>query len=81
MPRRYSVREVTRALESLGFERLRQRGSHIRYRGSWRGQQRNVSLVSGQREVPAPTLASIIGPAGLTPEEFQRLVDGERVVE
>ena len=81
MPRRYSEREVSRALERIGFELVRQRGSHMRYRGFWRGQQRNVSIVSGRREIVPSLLSDILAQADLTVEELDALVRGERITE
>jgi predicted RNA binding protein YcfA (HicA-like mRNA interferase family) len=79
MPRRYSTDEVAAALERIGIRFLRQRGSHLRYQGLWRTQQRNVTLVAGQRLIPPRTLAFILKQAGLTAEEFARIVEGESI--
>ncbi len=79
MPRRYSTRQVSEALERIGIRFLRQRGSHMRYRGVWRGQERNVTIVAGQKTIPARTLASILKQAGLTPDELSRLIRGEEL--
>ncbi len=76
MPHRYSTGEVAAALERIGIRFLRQRGSHLRYQGSWRGQQRNVTLVAGQRQIPPRTLAFILKQSGLTVGELARLVEG-----
>ncbi len=79
MPRRYSTAEVAEALERIGIRFLRQRGSHVRYRGLWRGRERNVTLVAGQRVIPARTLSSILKQAGLAASEFSRLARGEDI--
>ena len=79
MPRRYSTREVAEALERIGIRFVRQRGSHVRYRGFWRGQERNVTLVAGQKTIPARTLSAALKQAGLTPEEFAHLIRGEKL--
>jgi predicted RNA binding protein YcfA (HicA-like mRNA interferase family) len=81
MPRRYSTDEVAAAPERIGIRFLRQRGSHVRYRGTWRGQQRNVSLVAGQRQIPPRILGFILKQAGMTAEELARIVEGEDVSE
>ena len=81
MPRRYSVREVPLALERAGFQFQRQQGSHMQYRGVWRGRQRNVTLVAGQRQIPPRTLDSILDQAGLTVRELSLLIEGEDVAE
>ncbi len=79
MPRRYSTDEVAAALEKVNIHVLRQRGSHVRYRGVWRGQERNVTLVGGRRQIPPRTLAAIVRQAGLTAEELARVARGERI--
>ena len=81
MPRRYSTAEVAAALERIGIRYLRQRGSHLRYKGFWRGQERNVTLVAGHRQIPARTLSSILKQAGLTAQELSRLINGQQVTE
>jgi predicted RNA binding protein YcfA (HicA-like mRNA interferase family) len=79
MPRRYSTREVSEALERIGIRFLRQQGSHMRYRGTWRGRERNVTLAAGQRPIPPRTLSFILKRAGLSAGELERLVRGERL--
>ena len=81
MPRRYSTREVEAALHRVGVRRVHQRGSHIRYRGVWRGQPRSVTLVAGERKIPPRTLSYILKQAGLTAQELANLVNGEDVIE
>ncbi len=49
----------------------------MRYQGYWRGRQRNVSLVAGQKAVPPRTLAFMVKQAGLTAAQLDRLVRGE----
>jgi predicted RNA binding protein YcfA (HicA-like mRNA interferase family) len=65
-----SWREVVKALTKAGFEVARQRGSHL-------------ILVKNERIVPVPKheqikrglLVAIIEEAGLTREEFQKLIE------
>ncbi len=45
------------------------------------GQRRNVTLVAGQRQIPAKTLSSILNQANLTTNEMVRLIEGEEVSE
>jgi len=74
MPRRYSGAELARLLRRLGFDLIRQRGSHQRYRGVWRGEQRNITLVANQREIPPKTLRSIAAQLGISAGELERLL-------
>lgn len=56
---------VVKALERLGFERRRQRGSHVVLR---RGA--NVCVVPMHREVDPGTLRGVLRQAGVSVEEF-----------
>lgn len=67
MPRlpRLSSRELIRALERLGFERVRQRGSHIiLQRGSL------TCIVPERREMRLGTLSGILDQADLSVDEL-----------
>ena len=67
--RRVSGQEAIRALEKLGFEQVRQRGSHvILKRHTAKGDVGCV--VPLHRELAIGTLRGILRQAGVTPEEF-----------
>jgi predicted RNA binding protein YcfA (HicA-like mRNA interferase family) len=57
---------VVKALKRLGFERRRQRGSHVVLR---RGS--TVCVVPLHREVDQGTLRGVLRQAGVTTEEFE----------
>ena len=64
--------QVIRALERAGWEVQRQRGSHVSLK-----KQRIPFIVTvplHRRDVPRGTLAAIIKDAGLTIDEFTRLL-------
>lgn len=65
-----SWRQVVRILERRGFVFLRQRGSHMRFRGIVNGQVQNVS-VPRHRELRPGTLNRIIQQSGLPPDLFE----------
>ena len=67
-----SGREVARLFENLGWEVVRQRGSHIVL---VKDGQRATLSVPDHKEVGRGTLRSLIRAAGLTVEEF---MDGEK---
>ncbi|MBK7814806.1 MAG: type II toxin-antitoxin system HicA family toxin [Rhodocyclaceae bacterium] len=56
---------VVRALERLGFVRLRQSGSHVIMRRGSKG-----CVVPMHSEVKVGTLAGVLRQADVTPEEF-----------
>ena len=65
---RVSGREVVRALRKAGYERDRQRGSHIVLRQTAPPHRRITG--PDHREVAKGTLRAIIRQAGLTVDEF-----------
>ena len=63
-----SSREIIKILESLGFEEVRQRGSHKQFRHpDGRG---TTVPVHGGRDISPILLRQIIKDIALTPEEF-----------
>jgi len=67
--RRISGEEAIRALERLGFVRVRQRGSHvIMKRATFEGSIR--LCVPAHRVIAIGTLRSVLRQARVTPEEF-----------
>ena len=56
---------VVRALERMGFEKLRQSGSHVIMRRGSRG-----CVVPMHSEVKVGTLAGVLRQADVSPEEF-----------
>jgi predicted RNA binding protein YcfA (HicA-like mRNA interferase family) len=67
-----SGREVLGALVKLGFEKDRQKGSHIVLRQAAYPHRRLV--IPDHKEVAKGTLRAIIKQAGLTLEEFNELL-------
>lgn len=67
-----SGREVVSALAKIGYERDRQRGSHIILRQ--REQPHRRLVVPDHREIAKGTLRAIIRQAGLTVGEFEDLL-------
>ncbi|MDQ3304025.1 MAG: type II toxin-antitoxin system HicA family toxin [Actinomycetota bacterium] len=68
---RVSGREVVRALQEVGYERDRQRGSHIVLRQTAPPHRRIT--VPDHREAAKGALRSIIRQTGLTVDEFKAL--------
>ena len=67
-----SGREVVKALTKVGYERDRQRGSHIILRQEKYPHRRVV--VPDHKEVARGTLSPIIRETGLTVDEFKSLL-------
>jgi predicted RNA binding protein YcfA (HicA-like mRNA interferase family) len=67
--RRVSGREAVQALEKLGFEQMRQRGSHVILKKQT--PKGDVGcVVPLHRELAIGTLRGILKQAGVTPDEF-----------
>ena len=67
--RRVSGQEAIRALEKLGFEQVRQRGSHVVLKKQM-PEGAVGCVVPLHRELAIGTLRGILRQAGVTPEEF-----------
>jgi predicted RNA binding protein YcfA (HicA-like mRNA interferase family) len=64
--------QVIKVLEGLGFQRIRQSGSHATYRrqdGRW-----TIVSIHADKTIPRGTLRKILRDAGLTVEEFADLL-------
>jgi predicted RNA binding protein YcfA (HicA-like mRNA interferase family) len=70
---RLSGKEVVRILAKTGFFPARQRGSHI-IMAKHTEQGKKALVVPNHREIDKGTLLEIIRQAGLTKEEFLKLV-------
>lgn len=68
-----SAREVIRALSSQGFQVVSQKGSHIKMKKIALNET-CIVIVPDHPEIPTGTLKSIIRQAGMTDEEFIRLL-------
>lgn len=66
---RLSGEDVLKTLGKAGFDRVSQRGSHVKLRN---GEQRTV-IVPLHRELAPGTLGSVLRQAGLTSAEFNEL--------
>jgi predicted RNA binding protein YcfA (HicA-like mRNA interferase family) len=70
----YSHRKIIKVLSKLGFKVIRQRGSHIVLKGSYKEMERTV-IVPRHREIAVGTLRGILFQAGITVEEFITLAE------
>ncbi len=69
-PRPLRARELIRKLERAGFVLRRQRGSHARY---VHPDGRGVTVPMHPGDVPLLVIRSILGQAGLSDEDWDRL--------
>jgi predicted RNA binding protein YcfA (HicA-like mRNA interferase family) len=68
-----SAREIIRALSSQGFQGVSQKGSHIKMKKRTPNETRIV-IIPDYPEIPTGTLKSIIRQAGMSDEEFIKLL-------
>lgn len=66
--------ELVRALERAGFRKVRQRGSHARFRHP-DGRVVTVPIHPGQ-DIGRGLLRKVLRDARLTPEDLRRLLEG-----
>ena len=66
-----SGRELVRVLQKLGFQFDRQKGSHMML---FRENPPTTLSVPEHRELDHGTLRALLRQAGVTPDEFQRLL-------
>ncbi len=66
-----SGRELVRVLQKLGFQFDRQKGSHMML---FRENPPTTLSIPDHRELDRGTLRALLRQAGVTPDEFQRLL-------
>jgi predicted RNA binding protein YcfA (HicA-like mRNA interferase family) len=60
--------KIIRVLENLGFYKVSQKGSHVKYKKE--GEPTRIVIIPMHYEVAKGTLQSILEQAGITLEEF-----------
>ena len=70
MPKFYSAREILRVLQQAGFEKVSQKGSHIKLRGLREGKLLTV-IVPNHKTIAKGTFSSILRQAEMTRVEFE----------
>lgn len=65
---------MIKILSKLGFRVVRQKGSHTILKGFYKDKKRTV-VVPKHREIAVGTLRGILFQAGLTVEEFTKLIE------
>ncbi len=71
-----SGQEAIRAFEKIGYKIVRQRGSHIRLRDEVNPNHQSLT-VPDHKELKPGLLRKLIRDAGLTVDEFSRLIRDE----
>lgn len=70
MPDLYSAKSVLKALKKAGFEKVSQKGSHIKLRGISEGKILTV-IVPNHKTIAKGTFGSILRQADMTKVEFE----------
>jgi predicted RNA binding protein YcfA (HicA-like mRNA interferase family) len=65
---------LVRALQRAGFERVRQKGSHVLMRHGTDASRRCIVAVHGGAPIPPGTLREILRGSGLTVDELRDLL-------
>jgi predicted RNA binding protein YcfA (HicA-like mRNA interferase family) len=75
MPSKYPVlppNDIIRTLAKLGFEKVSQKGSHVKYSNN--GNPKKTYIIPMHNEIEKGTLKSILEQAGVTIDEFKELL-------
>jgi predicted RNA binding protein YcfA (HicA-like mRNA interferase family) len=67
-----SYDEIYSKLRKIGFEVVKQKGSHVKFVKEDKKGKR-VVIVPKHKEIAVGTLRSILRQAGLTPEDFKKI--------
>lgn len=70
MPKRYTAKDVLKALKKLGFTEVSQKGSHIKLKGLRDGKLQIV-IVPNHKQIAVGTFSSILRQGYLTKLEFE----------
>lgn len=70
MPKLYSAKEIIKALKRADFEKVSQKGSHVKMRGLWKGKLQTV-IIPNHKQVAFGTFQSILNQASMTLEELK----------
>lgn len=70
MPKLYSAKQIIRALQKARFQKVSQKGSHIKFRGLREGRRVTV-IVPYHKAMAKGTFASILRQADMTKSEFE----------
>lgn len=68
-----SGKNVVTALKTAGFQEVSQKGSHIKLKGLWDGDNKTV-IVPIHEELALGTLKSILRQAGMTIDEIKNFL-------
>lgn len=74
MPRRYSAKEVLKAMRTFGFAKVSQKGSHIKLRGIRDGKLQTV-IVPNHKQIAVGTFSSILNQAAISKSEFESVLN------
>lgn len=70
MPKRYSAKQILKALLGLGFSEVSQKGSHIKLRGIIGGKLQTV-IVPNHKAIAVGTISSILRQANISKQDIE----------
>ena len=70
MPKRYSARQIIKALTKMGFVKISQKGSHIKMRGLIEGKLQ-TAIIPNHKQIAVGTLRSILKQANVTKKDIE----------
>lgn len=72
-----SGKELIKLLSKLGIHPIRQSGSHVQLRGTYKGEARYTTVPLHGKEIPKGLVLQILKDCGLTREELLPLLKKE----
>jgi predicted RNA binding protein YcfA (HicA-like mRNA interferase family) len=72
MSKLYSSKDISFALNKIGFTQISQKGSHVKFRNA---AGRNVIVPMPKKEIPEGTLRSILRQAEISKEDFKKIIE------
>ena len=73
MPRLYSSKDAVKAFKKAGFNKISQKGSHLKMRGIWNGKLETI-IIPMHKQIAFGTFQSILNQSGMSKTEFERFL-------
>ena len=73
MPKRYSAKQIIKALKKIGFVKISQKGSHIKMKGLIEGKLQTV-IVPDHKQIAVGTFSSIVRQSGISKRTLENSI-------
>ncbi|HTK03601.1 MAG TPA: type II toxin-antitoxin system HicA family toxin [Alphaproteobacteria bacterium] len=73
MPKLYSSRETIKTFQRAGFNKITQKGSHLKMRGFWNSKLQTI-IIPVHKQIAFGTFQSILNQSGMSKSEFEQFL-------